>query len=136
MASDLMVDRIELDAWKAATPDTENAEVVDKLIKQFGMSAFTDAGRKRYDNLLFKRGIVIAHRDFKLIEERIRQGKPFIQMTGIACSGPMHLGHKVDIDLFLYLKSQGAKCYYCVADIDGYVSGPTRKYPAWSAPRR
>ncbi|MFI5412427.1 MAG: tryptophan--tRNA ligase [Candidatus Micrarchaeales archaeon] len=117
-----MAEKIELDAWKSTAPDTENTEVVDRLIKQFGLSTFTEQERKRYDNMLFRRGIVIAHRDFKLVEDRIKQNKPFIQMTGVACSGPMHLGHKVDIDLFLYFKSQGAKCYFCVADIDGYVS--------------
>jgi tryptophanyl-tRNA synthetase len=117
-----VADKIELDAWKSTAPDTENTEVVDKLIKQFGLSTFSEAERKRFDNMLFQRGIVIANRDFKLIEERIKNGKPFIQMTGIACSGPMHLGHKVDIDMFLYFKSLGARCYYCVADIDGYVS--------------
>ncbi len=121
------MDKIELDAWKSTTPDTGNQEVVDRLIKQFGLSTFSEAERKKYDNLLFKRNIVIAHRDFGLVEERIKQKKPFIQMTGIACSGPMHLGHKVDIDLFLFFKSLGAKCYYCVADVDGYVSRSDEK---------
>ncbi len=122
-----MADKIELDAWKSTAPDTENAEVVNTLIKQFGLSTFTDAERKHFDNVLFRRGIVIAHRDFKLVEERIKQKKPFIQMTGVACSGPMHIGHKVDVDLFLYFKSLGAKSYFGVADIDGYVSRPDEK---------
>jgi tryptophanyl-tRNA synthetase len=125
-----MADKIELDAWKANAPDTEDSAVVSRLIKQFGLSTFTEQEKKRFDNLLFRRGIVIAHRDFKLIEDRMKQGKPFIQMTGVACSGPMHLGHKVDIDLFLYFKSLGAKCYFCVADIDGYVSRPDEKVPS------
>ena len=124
-----MTERIELDAWKATAPDTENTEVVERLIKQFGLSTFTEAETKRFDHLLFRRGIVIANRDFKLVEERIKNRKPFIQMTGIACSGPMHLGHKVDIDLFLYFKSLGARCYFCAADIDGYVSRPDDKVP-------
>lgn len=125
-----MPDKIELDAWKATAPDTENSEVVEKLVKQFGLSTFTDAGRKHFDNPLFRRGIVIAHRDFKLVEDRIKQKKPFIQMTGVACSGPMHIGHKIDIELFLFFKSLGAKCYYGAADIDGYVSRPDEKVPS------
>ena len=125
-----MPERIEIDAWKSTAPDTEKTEVVSRLIKQFGLSAFTDSERKRFDHLMFRRGIVIANRDFRLIEERIKEGRPFIQMTGIACSGPMHMGHKVDIDLFLYFKSMGAKCYYCAADIDGYVSRPDEKVPS------
>ncbi len=125
-----MTEKIELDAWKPTAPDTEKGEVVSRLIKQFGLSTFTEHEKERFDNLLFRRGIVIAHRDFKLIEERIDEGKPFIQMTGIACSGPMHIGHKVDIDLFLFFKSMGAKCYYCAADIDGYVSRSDEKVPS------
>ena len=122
-----MTEKIELDAWKSAAPDTENAEVVQRLIKQFGLSTFSNAELEYFNYPLFRRGIVIAHRDFKLVEERIRQKKPFIQMTGVACSGPMHIGHKVDVDLFLYFKSLGAKCYFGVADIDGYVSRPDEK---------
>ncbi len=123
-------EKIEIDAWKSAVPDTENKEVVDRLIKQFGLGTFSESERKSFDNLLFRRNIVIAHRDFKLVEERIKQKKPFIQMTGVACSGPMHIGHKVDIDLFLYFKSLGARCYFGIADIDGYVSRPDEKVPS------
>ncbi len=125
-----MPDKIELDAWTSAAPDTENSEVVSRLIKQFGLSTFSEAERKRYDHIFFRRGIIIAHRGFELIDQRIKQNKPFIQMTGVACSGPMHLGHKVDIDMFLYLKSLGAKCYFAAADIDGYVSRPDEKVPS------
>ena len=125
-----MPEKIEIDAWKAAAPDTENEEVVNRLIKQFGLSTFTSSEKRRNDHPLFKRGIVIAHRDFKLIEDRILNRRPFIQMTGVACSGPMHIGHKVDIDLFLYFKSLGARSYYCAADIDGYVSRSDEKVPS------
>lgn len=125
-----MAEKIELDAWKSNLPDTENKEVVEKLIRQFGLSTFSAAEMRRYDHRLFRRGIVIAHRGFGPVAERIRQGRPFIQMTGVACSGPMHMGHKVDTDLFLFFKSLGARCYYCVADIDGYVSRPDSKVPS------
>lgn len=125
-----MAEKVELDAWKSTAPDTEKGEVVSRLIKQFGLSAFTEREKERFDSPLFRRGIVIAHRDFGLIEKCIDEGRPFIQMTGIACSGPMHIGHKVDIDLFLFFKKMGAKCYYCAADIDGYVSRPDERVPS------
>ncbi len=114
-----------IDAWgsKAVTVDA-------RLIKQFGLSTFTDAQKKPFDNRFFTRGLVIAHRDFARIAKAIKEKKPFLQMTGIATSGPLHLGHKVDIDLFEYFRSLGAKSHFGVCDIDGYVSRPDNKVPS------
>lgn len=131
-----MADKIELDAWKSTAPDTENKEVIDKLVKQFGLSRFTDSDKKLFNNRFFNRGIMVAHRDFQMITARIKQKKPFIQMTGIACSGPMHLGHKVDVDVFLMFKSFGARSYFGVADIDGYVSRSDEKVPSLEAAKK
>ena len=131
-----MPEKIELDAWKSSVPDTENREVIDKLVKQFGLSKFTDIERKYFDNRFFSRNIMTAHRDFNLVMERIKQKKPFIQMTGIACSGPLHLGHKVDTDVFLMFKSHGARSYFGVADIDGYVSRPDEKVPSLESAKK
>ena len=60
--------------------------------------------------------------DFNIIKEAINNKKTFIQLTGIASSGPLHLGHKVDIDAYLLFKSLGAKSFFVVSDIDAYVS--------------
>lgn len=88
---------------------------------QFGLSKFNNS--LKLDYYLFKRNIIIAHRDFNKVFNRIKDGKPFIQMTGIASSGKLHFGHKIDIDLFVFLsKLKNSKNYFSIADIDAYCS--------------
>lgn len=110
-----------VDPWGAG-----DIKIDEKLLKEFGITSFSKELIKKHDHYLFQRGIVTAHRDFKKIQDRIDAKKPFIQITGIASSGPLHLGHKVDIDLFMYF-SQFGKSYFAICDIDGYVSRPDEK---------
>jgi len=108
---------LTIDPWGASSIDN-----YDKVFKEFGLKEFPENWKKKLNHYLFRRNIIIAHRDFDKIIERINANKPFIQITGIASSGRMHLGHKIDIDLFLFLKKFKAKNYFAIADIDGYVS--------------
>ncbi len=78
---------------------SETIKDYEKAFKEFGVSKITD--NLKLNHHLFKRNIIIAHRDFDKIIKHIKEKKPFIQMTGIASSGKLHLGHKIDIDLFL-----------------------------------
>lgn len=94
----------------------------EHVFKEFGLSEFPENWRNALKHRLFERNMVIAHRGFEKVMKRIEQKKPFINMTGIASSGRFHLGHKVDIDLFLFFKSLGAHNYFAIADIDGYTS--------------
>ena len=111
-----MTEEKRIDPW--------GSELVDyaHLIKEFGMEKFPEEYAKKLKHRLFERGMVVAHRDFKKVMERIDSKKPFIQMTGIATSGRLHFGHKVDIDLFLFFKSLGAHSYFAACDIDAYTS--------------
>lgn len=99
----------------------------EHVFKEFGLERFPQKYRERLNHRLFERGIVIAHRDFEKVLERIDKKLPFIQMTGIATSGKLHFGHKLDIDLFLFFKSLGARNYFAICDIDAYVSRPKIK---------
>ena len=94
----------------------------EHVFKEFGLSEFPEKWRKKLDYYLFERNLIVAHRGFDKVMKRIEEKKPFINITGIASSGPFHLGHKVDIDLFLYFKKLGAKNFFAIADIDGYTS--------------
>lgn len=109
-----------IDPW-----GSREVKIDESLIRQFGLSKFERP--EKFRHYLFERGIVVAHRDFGQIEERIKSRKPFIQLTGIASSGKLHFGHKVDVDLFLFFKSLGAKSKFAVCDIDAYVSRPDSK---------
>ena len=94
----------------------------EHVFREFGLKEFPSKWKHSLKHYLFERDIVIAHRGFETVMKRIEEKKPFINMTGIASSGPLHLGHKLDIDLFLFFKSLGAKNYFAIADIDGYAS--------------
>jgi len=99
----------------------------EHVFKEFGLSPFPESMRKQLKHRFFQRNIVIAHRDFEKVLQRIQQKKKFINITGIASSGQYHLGHKADIDLFSFFKGQGAINYFCVCDLDAYGSRPKIK---------
>ena len=99
----------------------------EHVFKEFGVDRFPDNYKKKLKHRFFERNIIVAHREFGKVMQRIEAKKPFINMTGIATSGPLHFGHKVDIDLFVFFKSLGAKNYFSVSDIDAYVSRPKIK---------
>lgn len=107
----------KIDAWgNEAVTDYEH------VFQEFGLKKFPSAMASELKHRFFERGIVIAHRDFEKVFERIKQKKPFINMTGIASSGNYHLGHKLDIDLFKFFKDSRAKNLFAVCDIDAYCS--------------
>lgn len=114
----------QIDPW-----GSEEIKIDEKLIKRFGLKRFEKTDFPS-DHHFFKRNIIVAHRDFSKIKERIKKKKPFIQLTGIASSGPLHLGHKVDIDAYLLFRKLGAKSFFVVSDIDAYVSRPDSKIPS------
>lgn len=116
-----------LDPWGSS-----EIKIDEKLIKEFGLKQF-DKDKPPFSNYLFERGIILAHRDFKNIYNCIEEKKPFVQLTGIASSGPFHLGHKLDIDVFLMLRDLGAKSFFVISDIDAYVSRPDSKIPSLKA---
>lgn len=112
----------KIDPWGSnAVSDYEH------IFKEFGLTKFPESMRKQLKHRFFKRNIVVAHRDFEKVLERIKKKKKFINITGIASSGPYHLGHKADLDLFVFFKKCGAENYFCVCDLDAYCSRPKIK---------
>lgn len=91
----------------------------EELFDDFGIEEWEDDFD--LDHRLFDRGIVIGHRDFDRIHKEIDNGS-FINMTGIASSGDLHMGHKVVLDLFTYFQDQGAESYFAVADLDALTT--------------
>jgi len=107
----------KIDPWSS-----KGIENYEHVFKEFGLSEFPENWRHSLKHYLFERKMVIAHRGFDKVMKRIEEKKPFINMTGIASSGKLHLGHKVDIDIFRFFKDCGAKNHFAIADIDGYAS--------------
>jgi len=109
----------KIDAW-----GSDSITDYEHVFKEFGLKKFSKIQASELKHRFFEREIIIAHRDFEKIFSRIKSKKPFINMTGIASSGPYHLGHKVDIDLFKFFKDCGAKNLFAVCDLDAYCSRP------------
>ncbi|MAF50594.1 MAG: tryptophan--tRNA ligase [Nanoarchaeota archaeon] len=98
----------------------------NKLIDQFGVKPFNFAlPKKLQDNLLFRRNIIFAHRDFERILDCIKNKKKFVMMTGLMPSGKFHLGHKMLADQIILYQKLGAKIYLTVADVEAYNSRNT-----------
>lgn len=93
-----------------------------KLIKEFGLKPLQYLPKPFTENVLFRRGIVYAHRDFAQIVEAVEKKKPFVMMTGLMPSGKFHFGHKIVTDQIIFYQKQGAKIYLAVADIEAYNS--------------
>ncbi len=93
-----------------------------KLIREFGLQPLHHLPQLFLSNVLFRRGIIFAHRDFKPIAEAVEQKKPFVMMTGLMPSGKFHFGHKMVAEQIVFYQSLGAKIYLTVADIEAYNS--------------
>ncbi|MBU2589336.1 MAG: tryptophan--tRNA ligase [Nanoarchaeota archaeon] len=108
------------------TPWEVSGEIdYDKLITEFGLQPLKDLPKPFNDVLLFRRGIIFAHRDFDKILDAIKKKKPFVMMTGLMPSGKFHLGHKMVADQMIFYQKLGAKVYVTVADIEAYNSRST-----------
>ncbi|AJF59684.1 MAG: tryptophanyl-tRNA synthetase [archaeon GW2011_AR10] len=102
----------------------------EHVFKEFGLKPFPEKWSSSLKHYLFERNIVVAHRDFDLVFQKIKTKKPFVNMTGIASSGQLHLGHKADLDLFFFFKKSGARNYFSVSDLDAYLSRPDSSVPS------
>jgi len=90
---------LSIDPW-----GSEIIEDYERIFVDFGVKRIPEYIRTGLKHISFERGIVIGHRDFEKVYQRIVSGRPFINMTGIATSGELHFGHKMIIDIFKFFK--------------------------------
>ena len=91
-----------------------------RLMKEFGIKLLGKLPEIFNENVLFRRKIVFAHRDFEKILECIKNKKPFVMMTGLMPSGKFHLGHMLLALQMVFYQKLGAKIYIAVADLEAY----------------
>lgn len=97
-----------------------------RLVKKFGVKAMPKNLPKEFkDNVLFRRGVVFAQRDFDRILEAIKNKKKFVMMTGLMPSGKFHLGHMLVAQQMIFYQKLGAKLYIAVADLEAYNAKQT-----------
>ena len=113
---------LKLDPWKSFEIKDYN-----KIISEFGIEKIDDIINVLTEkNYYFTRKIVFGHKSFQTILEAIKSKKPFAMLTGLMPSGRFHLGHKIIVDLMIYLQEIGAECYVVVADVESFL---TRNIP-------
>jgi tryptophanyl-tRNA synthetase len=106
---------------KAFNPWEVRGEInYNKLVKDFGVSLMKDLPEIFNKEILFRRRIIFAHRDYQRILESVKNKKKFVMMTGLMPTGKFHLGHVLVAQQFLIYQKLGAKIYIAVADIEAY----------------
>ncbi len=94
----------------------------EKAMKEFGIENIEKEVKKLKNlSLMYRRGIVIGHRDFAQIADAINSKKEFAVLTGVNPSGNLHLGNKLFIDQALFLQQCGAHVYIPISDDETYV---------------
>ncbi len=103
------------------TPYEVKGEVdYGKLIKKFGIKKLPKLPEVFNENVLFRRKVIFAHREFEKILDCIKNKKKFVMMTGLMPSGKFHLGHMILAQQFVFYQKLGAKLYIAVADLEAY----------------
>lgn len=92
----------------------------EKLMKEFGIKPIPELPNKFNEDILFRRKIIFAHRDFEAILESISKKKKFVMMTGLMPSGKFHFGHMIVALQMIFYQNLGAKLYIAVADLEAY----------------
>ncbi|MEX2017032.1 MAG: tryptophan--tRNA ligase [Candidatus Pacearchaeota archaeon] len=99
-----------------------------RLMKEFGIKPLPLIPEEFYKNILFRRGVVFAHRDFDktilscLKRDKDKSRKPFVMMTGLMPTGKFHLGHMLLAQQMIFYQNLGAKLYIAVADLEAYTT--------------
>lgn len=91
-----------------------------RLMKEFGIKPVGKLPDFFLDNVLFRRKVVFAQRDFEKILDCIKNKRPFVMMTGLMPTGKFHLGHMVLAIQMVFYQKLGAKIYIAVADLEAY----------------
>ncbi|MEK6760879.1 MAG: tryptophan--tRNA ligase [Nanoarchaeota archaeon] len=92
-----------------------------KLVREFGIKPLPENLPEEFNkNLLFRRKIIFAHRDFERIIDAVKNKKKFAMMTGLMPSGKFHLGHMLVAQQMVFYQNLGAKLYVTVADLEAY----------------
>ncbi len=109
-----MAEKLVITPW-----EVKGSVDYDRLIHEFGLKHMPELP-KQFDDVLFRRNIIFAQRDFSRIVEAVEKKQPFAMMTGLMPSGKFHFGHKMLADQMVFYQKLGAKLFVTVADIEAY----------------
>ncbi len=94
----------------------------NKLMKKFGINSIQSLPKVFNDNILFRRKIVFAQREFSKILDALKNKRKFVMMTGLMPSGKFHFGHALLVQQMIFYQKLGANIYIAVADLEAYTA--------------
>ena len=92
----------------------------NRLMKDFGIFPLMDFPKEFTEDILFRRNVIFAQRDFSKVIDAFKNKKPFVMMTGLMPTGKFHLGHMLLAKQMVFYQKLGAKLYIAVADLEAY----------------
>lgn len=94
----------------------------EQTMKEFGIEPIGSYLSKMRDlPIIYRRGLVIGHRDFGQIFSAIQSKKPFAVLTGVNPSGPLHLGNLMFLQQALFFQQRGADVFIPISNDETYV---------------
>jgi len=96
-------------------------EDYERLYDEFGIQPFKSLLPEMPNpNTAMRRGVIFGHRDFDLVLKAIKSHEEFAVMSGIKPTGEFHLGTLQTAREVVYFQQQGARAFYCIADVEAY----------------
>lgn len=95
---------------------------LEKLFTEFGIEPIDTVATLLPEVPYFiRRGVVVGHRDYRLIAEAIRDRRPFHILTGFMPSGHPHLGHLMVMKEVVWHVRQGGNGFITIADREAHA---------------
>jgi len=96
-------------------------EDYERLYEEFGIQPFKPLLPEMPNpNVAMRRGVIFGHRDFDRVLRAMKSHEEFAVMSGIKPTGEFHLGTLQTAREVIYFQQQGARAFYCIADIEAY----------------
>jgi len=96
-------------------------EDYERLYQEFGIQPFKPLlNEVPNPNAAMRRGVIFGHRDFERVLKAMKNHEEFAVMSGIKPTGEFHLGTLQTAREVIYFQQQGAKAFYCIADVEAY----------------
>ena len=96
-------------------------EDYERLYQEFGIKPFKPLLPEMLNpSAGMRRGVIFGHRDFERVLRAMKNHEEFAVMSGIKPTGEFHLGTLQTAREVIYFQQQGAKAFYCIADIEAY----------------
>ena len=96
-------------------------EDYERLYQEFGIQPFKPLlSQMPNPSAAMRRGVIFGHRNFDRVLDAMKSGQEFAVMSGIKPTGEFHLGTLQTAREVIYFQQQGARAFYCIADVEAY----------------